>query len=190
MTSKLIRYTFFVVIASLLCVSVASATPLAKGTGWQYQVEYMVPGNSFSTSYTASIEETVLLTAWGPVSDQFNIFVDGVDVLSSSVVSDWDTLGLPGAVPSTDFATFDQVYASGLYSTAEFEVNKGDVISIQLSHLPANDPSYGNIFGGGTFGSVALEAVPEPVTFGFMGVSLLALGSLSRRRRTLSKEQL
>jgi hypothetical protein len=184
------RYAFFVVIASVLCVSVASATPLAKGTGWQYQIEYMVPGNSFATSYTASIGETVLLTAWGPVSDQFNIFVNGVEALSSSVVSDWDTLGLPGADQSASFATFDQVYASGLYSTAFFKVNKGDVISIQVSHLPANDPAFGNIFGGGTFGSVALEAVPEPVTFGFMGVALLSLGSFSWRRRKLSKEQL
>lgn len=190
MTSKLIKYALFVVAAPLLCVSVASATTLTKAIGWQYQVEYMVPGNTFATSYTASIAETVRLTAWGPVSDQFNIFVNGVEALSSSVVSDWDTLGLAGADQSANFATFDQVYWSGLYSTAAFKVNKGDVISIQVSHLPANDPAYGNIFGGGTFGSVALEAVPEPVTFGFMGMGLLALGSFSWRRRKLSKEQL
>ena len=150
----------------------------------------MAVGNNFSTSYTASAPETILLTAWGPVSDQFNIFVNGVDVLSSSVVPDWDSLGLPGAVPSTDFADFYQVYASGLYSTAAFKVNQGDVITIQLSHLPANDPAYGNVFSDGTFGSMAIRSTPEPVTFGFMGVGLLALGGFYRRRLTLSKEQL
>jgi hypothetical protein len=185
----LIRYAFFGVAASL-CVSAASALPLATGSGWQYQIQYMEPGDNFDSSYTASSAETVFLTAWGPVSDQFNIIVNGVNVLSSSVVPDWDTLGLPGAVPTTDFATFDQVFASGLYSTAVFTVHKGDVISIQLSHLPADDPAFGDVFSGGDFGSVALEATPEPVTFGFMGMGVLALSGLSWRRRTLSKEQL
>jgi hypothetical protein len=180
----LIKFVFFAVVASL-CVSVATATPLSPSSTWSYQVQYMGVGGFFSTQYTATQSETIVLTAWGAVSDEFNIFVNGVFALSSSVVPDWNDLGMAGAVPVTDFDTFDQVALSGLYSGAKLLVNKGDLIAIQLSHLAPDD---GSIYSDGAFGAMAIRGTPEPVTFGLTGLALLALGGFWRRR-TASKEQ-
>lgn len=184
MRNRLIKCVFFAVVASL-CVSIATATPLSLASGWSYQVQYMGEGDVFSTQYTATTSGAIVLTAWGAVSDRFNIFVDGTFALSSSVVPDWNDLGMADAIPTTDFDTFDQVGLSGLYSTAKFLVKKGDVIAIQLSHLAPDD---GSIYSDGTFGAMAIRATPEPVTFGLTGLALLALGGFWRRR-TASKEQ-
>lgn len=143
-------------------------------------------GATFDTTYTATSSEQVLLTAWGTVSDQFNIYVNGIERLSSTVVPNWDALGWGSAI-DTDFADYTAVYTSGLFSTADFFVGKGDVIWIQVSSLAPDD---GSVYSDGTFGAVAIEALntPEPATFGFMAVALLALGGLLLRRTMLSRE--
>lgn len=188
MTSKLIKYVFTVVIA-LAFVPAAMAIPLSPNSTWANQIQYMEEGDTFSSTYTATTDEQVSLTAWGAVSDQFKISVSGLYgdfSLNSSVVPDWNALGMTSAVPDTDFADFNAVFASGLYSTASFWVHKGDIISIQLTHLALDD---GSIYSDGDFGAVALESTPEPVTFALAGLALAALG-FCRRRRLPSKEQL
>jgi PEP-CTERM motif len=180
------------VIASL-SVSVATAVPIGPGYNWVEpgQAQTMGAGDFFSTQYTAARSENIILTAWGPVSDEFEIWINGVDRLSSTDVPDWTDLNMPNSIPDIDYQNWQQylgqAYVSGLYSTASFSVNKGDVIKIQLTHTPAAD----DVYYSGTLidvGYVALKATPEPATFGLAGLALLALGGINRRRAA-SKER-
>ena len=165
----------------------ASAATLAPSSTWVYQAQYMDVGDMFSTTYTATANEYLSVTAWNAVSDRFGIYINGTLQLNSSVVPDWDVLGMSSAVPDQTFNNFDQVYFSGLYSTAAFDVLKGDVIWIQLTHLAPND---GAIYGDGTFGTVAIEgAVPEPATLGLAGLALLGIGLTGRRRAAKSRKK-
>jgi hypothetical protein len=163
----------------------ASAGPLTVGTGWSYQSQYMAEGDMFASTYTATANETVVLTAWNAVSDQFGIYINGTLQLNSSVVPDWDVLGWSSAIPIQTFNNFDEVLLSGLYSNARFDVTNGDVISIRLTHLAPDD---GAIYADGTFGTLAIEGVPEPGTFALLGLALLGIGLISRRRGANSRQ--
>src|ERR1035437_34655 len=180
---KLFRY-LFLLSSVALC---AFAGTLAPNTGWSYQSQYMEVGDMFSTSYTANSDEHVYLTAWYALSDQFGIYINGTLQLNSSAVPDWDALSMLSAVPTQTFNSFDEVFLSGLYSTATFDVTKGDVISIQLTHLAPDD---GVIYTDGDFGTVAIDSTaPEPATLGLAGLALLAIGLVSRRRGPNSRKE-
>src|ERR1019366_733754 len=137
----------------------------------------------FSTTYTATANEYVEVTAWNAVSDQFGIYINGTLQLNSSVVPDWDALGMLSAVPDQTFNSFDEVFYSGLYSTATFDVQKGDVIWLQLTHLAPDD---GAIYADGTVGTVAIEALPEPSTLVLAGLALIGIALFGRRRAVKS----
>src|ERR1035438_6213588 len=126
---KLFRFSFLLAVVPLC----ASAATLAPTSTWAYQAQFMGEGDFFSSTYTATVNEFVTVTAWNAVSDQFGIYIDGTLQLHSSVVPDWDALGMLSAVPDQTFNSFDAVFNSGLYSTATFDVQKGDVIWIQLT---------------------------------------------------------
>jgi oligoxyloglucan reducing-end-specific cellobiohydrolase len=180
---KLFRFSFLLAVVPLC----ASAGTLAPTSTWAYQAQFMEEGDLFDSTYTATANEYVSVTAWNAVSDQFGIYINGTLQLNSSVVPDWDALGMLSAVPDQTFNSFDEVFFSGLYSTATFDVQKGDVIWIQLTHLAPDD---GVIYSDGDFGTVAIEgAVPEPATLGLAGLALLGIGLVGRRRSANSRKK-
>ena len=179
---KLFRFSFLLAVVPL-CAS-AATLPLAPTSTWAYQAQYMGEGDLFSSTYTATANEYVTVTAWNAVSDQFGIYVDGTLTLHSSVVPDWNALGMLSAVPDQTFSGFDAVFFSGLYSTATFNVQKGDVIWLQLTHLAPDD---GAIYADGTFGTVAIDAaLPEPSTLVLAGLALIGIAFFGRRRAAKS----
>ena len=176
---KLFRFSFLLAVVPLC----ASAATLAPNSTWAYQAQFMGEGDMFSSTYTATATESVMVTAWNAVSDQFGIYINGTLQLHSSVVPDWDALGMLSAVPDQTFNSFDQVFFSGLYSTATFDVQKGDVIWLQLTHLAPDD---GAIYADGTVGTVAIEALPEPSTLVLAGLALIGIALFGRRRAVKS----
>jgi hypothetical protein len=117
------------------------------------------------------------------ISDQFEVYDNGVLIATTPAVLDWDGLGygspgvgggFPPWTPDPDIA-----FASGLYSKAVILVGNGDhSISIRDIHIPPV------AVGGGPFadGTVAFRVmIPEPATLALLGLAFVAFGVARRR---------
>ena len=139
-------------------------------------------GETFSTTYTATQNEAVLITGFYENTDQYKVFVDGSLALTTP----------PVPVPAVDYGDTYGTYTdpgsawqSGLFSKGTFYVSADDTISIEDI-----GPLFPSTYSPGSFDAqVALQAVPEPVCLTVFGLGALVAGFGLRRKRTGSLRQ-
>ena len=148
--------------------TVARADTLGLNSGWVQQIQYMNPGDYFSTFYTATDAETVDITGFYYTGDYYRVSVNGNTVLTTSPV------GVPGQDLGDAYPQYQNPgpsYTSGLFSTGSFYVAPNDVIVIYDLAPP------------GGIGEVGVQAVPtpEPSAFALLGAGLLAFAAFRQR---------
>ena len=135
------------------------------------------PGTFFPDSITATAAAIVDITGYWDNTDQYDVFVNGNLVLATPSISP------PG--PPTDygdsFGTYTTpalAWGSGLFSSGTFQVQSGDVITIEDIGRMFPDPAF-----GGFDAQVGLFAVPEPADFALTALGLMGVGVWRLRRR-------
>jgi len=182
------------VAAGLACaaVSAANADPLVANAGWTIVDDYPYDGNGnlsfFSETFTAAGKEDVRVTGIYALGNQFDVFVNNVQV-ATATSKDWASLpgapsdpsalqlmGLPYYTSNPD-AAFGTT-GPNAFAKATFGVNAGDVITIEATALPST-------YSDGAF---AISAVPEPSTWAMLLLGFAGIGAITykRSRRALA----
>ena len=176
-------HTRIVAVLAVIALALAAAPAHAAvidlnpdGT-WLTQDQDMNAGDYFTDTYMATANELVTVTDIFVISDDFNIYVNGI-LAQTAFAPNWTADGLASA-ETIDIGDPAAALASGLYANVSFFVNAGDVISIQDYSIPPEDS--GAPFPDGT---VAISAIgsPEPASMLLLGAGLAGLGLLRRKR--------
>ena len=171
---------------AVAALSSAGATPLVANAGWTIVDDFPYDGNGnlsfFSETFTAAGNENVRVTGIYALGNQFDVFVNNALV---AVASSKDWAALPGAPndPSAlqgkglPFYTSNPDAAYGTtganaFAKATFDVNAGDVITIEATALPST-------YFDGAF---AISAVPEPSTWAMLLLGFAGIGVITYRR--------
>jgi hypothetical protein len=101
--------------------------------------------------------------------DQFEVFVDGNSVLTTSV---------PGSIDvATGISDGDAAWANADLSKGEFFLAGGAVYTIDIKVISvATIENFGS-------GLIRADAIPEPATSGLIALGLLGFGAVARRRK-------
>ena len=156
----------------VLFAAAASAGPITLPSGsWQTEpFTFMNSGDVFPTAYQASVAGSVNITGYYVTGDYYEVFINQVLALTTKQVGPLDVdYGDSGvyADPASGFA-------SGLFSTGQFTVSAGDVITIADLYPPSGIGEVGVLF-------TPTSAAPEPSTYALLGVGFLSAIFLRRR---------
>ena len=126
------------------------------------------PGNVSFTDLTINL-----------ASNTVSAFVSGANGVASGIYDIFTFASRTGATQITGAGTYD-FSATGLALTAAGVnlVSQGLNLSSTGKNILADVPNLGTLSG-----RVTVKAVPEPATYATLGLGLIALGALARRRR-------
>lgn len=145
MTQSLLSLAFLFAASSF-----AGPITLAVGS-WQTEpFTSMNSGDFFPTAYQVTAPETIDITGYYVTGDYYGIYVNGTLRLTTTQVAPIN-IDYGDQTPPL-YASPASAFSSGLFSTAQFAVNAGDLITITDLYPP------------GGIGEVGIEAVPEPAT--------------------------
>ena len=163
-----------------IIVSAAGAMPLDGS--WVYLDEYMDPSDFFTGSWDWDEPYLVrfTITDYFVVSDQFEVYDNGVLVATTPAMPDWDDLGIADPFDSPPWTgDADVALADGRFSSAVLYFGPGEhSITIRDIHIPPTTAG-GEPFADGTVAFKAeplveftKEIAPEP----FMGIEPVTEG--------------
>ena len=156
--------------------------PMPLDGSWVILDEYMTAPAFFSGPYTwtSSVPVTFTVTDLFVVSDQFEVYDNGVLVMTTPAVPDWPAYASDPFTSPPYTTDPDVALASGYFSSGVISFGPGShSITIRDFHIPPVG------VGGGPFfdGTVAFKAVPLPASL-LLGVAGMGLiGWLKRRMK-------
>lgn len=167
----------FGLMTAVLSSASANAAPVAIPflPTWDTRDQTIGIGNDFSPDWIATVSGTVYVTDLDVIGDNYNIYVNS-GLVATTAAADCSTYGAgacdTGVANPLYYADPWAAFASGLFATAVFKVNAGDIVDIQAIALPT----------GFSDSTVAItETVPEPATWAMMMIGLAGLGYASWR---------
>ncbi len=159
------------VIAAIGGIGLSQAVADPISSAWDVvDQQGMSVGDFFSTTWSASTSETVLVTGVYVLGDNYAIYDNGALVASTNA-ADWTAtgngpFGAPYAVdPNVAWATTGPF----AFAQASFSVSAGDAVTIQIASLPTYFSD----------GAVAVIGVPEASTWAMAMLGFLGLGSMA-----------
>lgn len=150
--------------------AVAAGGPVILTLGaWQTEpFTLMNPGDFFPTAYQAPAGELIDITGYYVTGDYYSVYINGVLSFTTKQVS---PIGIDyGDQTPPLYADPASAFASGLFSTAQFRVNAGDLITIADLYPPDG------------IGELGIQAVPEPAAFALLALGFLTLAAIHHRR--------
>ncbi|MCU0917885.1 MAG: hypothetical protein MUC88_25480, partial [Planctomycetes bacterium] len=160
------------VVLGLLWASSAAAVPTPLDGTWVWRNETMNPGDFFADTFEwdSFFDVFFEITDFAVVSDQFEVYDNGVLILTTPAVPDWDDIGAAGPFEPPYTLDMDVALASGVYSSGQYLFGPGaHALTIRDIHIPPSGPDTPNgpapPFGTGTVAFKAVEVViPAPGT--------------------------
>jgi hypothetical protein len=175
------------------CLAFAAATNAATlptfGTWYDSGLVLMPgPGTFFTDSIIANQNTEVEITGYWDNTDRYEVFVNANLVLTtpaivppSAAIDYGDSFGI--------YTTPASALGSGLFSSGQFYVNSGDVITVEdIGPLFLDSAASANAGFPQYDAQVGLQSTPEPSSFAFLAGGIgIALALLRRRFALITK---
>lgn len=178
--------TTVLTLAAALAAVPTTATPLALGGPWIVLDQTMATGDFFTAPdathvWTLNCPSTCrfIITDLFVATDRFEVYDGLVLIATTPLLPDWTALaaGPFDSPPWTDDP--DIAFSSGFFSSLVISLGAGShSLSIRDIHIPPTVS--GAPFGDGTVAFRA--AIPEPATLALLGLALVGLGFVRRKK--------